>query len=173
MLGRYQGKETVGVLSMGKEKVDVLVKGGEATPAPPIGPSLSPLGVNVGLVVKEINEKTSGFKGMEVPVKIIVDSETKKFTIEVGTPPVTALLKKELKVQKLATVNEDKSRKMAGDLPLDVIVKVAKSKDSIKGSTKAKVKQVLGTCVSAGITVNGKNPKEIIKEINNGLVKVE
>ena len=59
---------------MAKEKVDVLVKGGQATPAPPIGPSLSPLGVNVIDVVKEINEKTKLFAGMEVPVKIIIDT---------------------------------------------------------------------------------------------------
>ncbi len=158
---------------MGKEKVDVMIKGGEATPAPPIGPSLSPLGVNVGLVVKEINEKTASFKGMDVPVKIIVDTDTKKFTIEVGTPPITALLKKELNVTKLATVNEDKSRKMAGNLPLEAVIKVAKSKDSIRGNLTAKVKQVLGTCVSCGITVNDKDPKEVIKEINEGTIKVE
>ncbi len=158
---------------MGKEKVDVLVKGGEATPAPPIGPALSPLGVNVGLVVKEINEKTTGFGGMEVPVKIIVDTDTKKFTIEVGTPPVTAMLKKELNVQTLATVNEDKTRKMAGNLPLSIIVKVAKSKDAIKGNLQAKVKQVLGTCVSCGITVDDKDPKEIIKDISSGTIKLE
>jgi large subunit ribosomal protein L11 len=158
---------------MGKEKIDVLIKGGEATPAPPIGPSLSPLGVNVGLVVKEINEKTAAFSGMEVPVKIIVDTETKKFTIEVGTPPVTSMLKKELKVQKLATVGEDKKRKIAGDISLDAIVKIAKSKDSIKGDIKAKVNQVLGTCVSGGITVDGKDPKDVIKEIKSGTVKIE
>ena len=158
---------------MGKEKVDVLVKGGEATPAPPIGPALSPIGVNVGLVVKEINERTASFKGMEVPVKIIVDTETKKFTIEVGTPPVTAMLKKELNVKALATVNEDKSRKMAGDLSLGTIVKIAKSKDAIKGNVQSKVKQVLGTCLSGGITVDGKDPREIIKGINDGSVKVE
>jgi len=158
---------------MAKEKVDVMVRGGEATPAPPIGPALSPLGVNVGLVVKEINEKTASFKGMDVPVKIIVDTDTKKFIIEVGTPPVTALLKKELKKDKLATVNEDKSRNMAGNLPLASIVNIAKSKDSIKGNTKSKVKQVLGTCVSCGITVDGKDPREIIKEIDAGTVSIE
>ncbi|MBI3190083.1 50S ribosomal protein L11, partial [archaeon] len=142
---------------MGKEKVDVLIKGGEATPAPPIGPALSPLGINVGLVVKEINEKTAAFKGMEVPVKIIVDTETKKFTIEVGTPPVTSMLKKELKTQKLATVGEDKKRKIAGDISLDTVVNIAKSKDSIKGNLQSKVNQVLGTCVSSGVTVDGKD----------------
>jgi large subunit ribosomal protein L11 len=157
---------------MPTEKVDVLVKGGEATPAPPIGPSLSPLGVNVGLVVKEINEKTASFKGMEVPVKIVVDTTTKKFTISVGTPPVTAMLKKELKVTKLATVAEDKTRKSPGSLPLDTVIRIAKSKDSIRGDLPAKVKQVLGTCVSGGILIDGRDPREVIKEINEGTIKV-
>jgi large subunit ribosomal protein L11 len=155
------------------ETVDVMVEGGKATPAPPIGPTLSPLGVNVAEVVKEINEKTKSFAGMQVPVKIIVDPATKKFTISVGMPPVTAMLKKELKAERLATVNEDKTRKMAGSLTLDAIVKIAKSKDSIKGNTKSKVKQVLGTCVSCGILIDDRDPKEVIKEIDEGKIKVE
>lgn len=157
---------------MAKEKVDVMVRGGEATPAPPIGPSLSPLGVNVGLVVKEINEKTAAFKGMEVPVRILVDSATKKFEISVGTPPVTALLKKELKTEKLATVAEDKTRKLAGSLPLSTVVHIAKNKD-MPGSLESKVKTILGTCVSAGIQIDGKDPKEVIAGINSGAVKIE
>lgn len=160
------------MIIMPSEKVDVLVRGGEATPAPPIGPSLSPLGVNVGLVVKEINEKTASFKGMEVPVKIVVDTDTKKFTISVGTPPVTAMIKKELNAQKLAVVLEDKTRKSPGSLPLEAVVRIAKSKDVIKGDLKAKVKQVLGTCLSGGVLVDNKDPREIIKEIDSGAVQV-
>jgi len=155
------------------EKVEVLIKGGEATPAPPIGPSLSPLGVNVGLVVKEINEKTSGFKGMEVPVKILVDTGTKKFTIEVGTPPTTAMLKKSLKKDKLATVNEDKTRNSPGSISFEDVLNIAKSKDSIKGSTKAKVKQVIGTCVSGGVMIDGRPAKEIMAEVEEGAIKIE
>src|SRR3972149_946117 len=104
-----------------KESIDVMVDGGKATPAPPIGPALSPLKVNVAKVVEEINQKTKGFSGMQVPVKIVVDVETKEFTINVGTPPVSSLLKKELKKEKLATVNEDKTRNLAGNLPFDTI----------------------------------------------------
>lgn len=157
---------------MGKEKVDIMVRGGEATPAPPIGPSLSPLGVNIAMVVKEINEKTAAFSGMEVPVKIVVDTETKKFEISVGTPPVTALLKKELKVDRLATVAEDKTRKMAGSLSLSSVVSIAKNKD-MPGDLKAKVKTILGTCVSSGILIDGRNPREIIGEINEGKINIE
>jgi large subunit ribosomal protein L11 len=157
---------------MAKERVDVLVKGGAATPAPPIGPSLSPLGVNVMEVVKEINEKTKLFAGMEVPVKITVDTDTKKFTISVGTPPVTAMIKKELKIEKMAKVNEDKTRTTAGNITLHKLIEIAKSKDSIKGNLTSKVKQVLGTCLSAGVLVDGKNPRDVIREIEEGKVKI-
>jgi large subunit ribosomal protein L11 len=158
---------------MSKETVEVMVKGGAATPAPPIGPALSPLKVNVMEVVKEINEKTKLFTGMDVPVKIVVDTETKKFTTSVGTPPVTSMIKKELKMETLGKVNEDKTRKLAGSISLTAIVNIAKSKDSIRGNTKAKVKQVLGTCSSSGVLVDGKNPKDVIREIDEGVIKIE
>ena len=158
---------------MPSEKVEFIIRGGEATPAPPIGPGLSPLGVNVGLVVKEINEKTAGFKGMDVPVKVVVDTNTKKYTISLGTPPVTSMLKKELKKEKLATVAEDKKRISPGSISLDAVVRIAKSKDSIQGGLEAKVKQVLGTCVSGGITIDGKDPRDIIKGIKEGSITVE
>ncbi len=154
---------------MTKEKIDALVKGGEATPAPPLGPALSPLKVNVVEIVAAINEKTKTFKGMDVPVKIIVDTDTKKYEITVGTPPVTSLIRKELHTDKLATVGEDKIRKMAGDISFDKIVKIAEGKsDAMMGSFRGKVKQVVGTCVSVGVTVDGKNPKDVIKEIDAG-----
>jgi len=158
---------------MPKETIDVLVDGGKATAAPPIGPALSPLKVNVAKVVEQINLKTQPFSGMQVPVKIIVDVDTKDFVISVGTPPVSSMLKRELKKDRLATVNEDKTRNLAGDLPFETIVKIAKSKDSITGRTeKAKIKQVLGTCVSCGVIVEGKDPKIVIKELDEGKYEV-
>ena len=54
---------------MAKESVDVLVEGGKASAAPPLGPALGPLGVNIGKVVADINKKTESFKGMQVPVR--------------------------------------------------------------------------------------------------------
>jgi len=156
---------------MGKEKVDVLVEGGKATAAPPIGPSLSALKLNVGQVVAEINEKTKSFSGMQVPVKIIVDTETKKYTITVGTPPVSAMIKKEMKVQKLATIKEG-NKTLPGDIKFSSVINIAKNKE-IPGDMKARVKQILGTCLSGGVTVDGKSPKEIIAGINSGEIKVE
>ncbi|HLD48737.1 MAG TPA: 50S ribosomal protein L11 [archaeon] len=157
---------------MSKEIIDVMVSGGKATAAPPIGPALSPLKVNVQDIVKTINEKTKAFEGMDVPVKIIVDIDTKKFDISVGTPPVTAMIKKEMKVQKLASVKEGK-KELPGDISLESVKKIADSKESISGNKKARVKQVLGTCLSGGVTVDGKSPKELIKDIDEGRIKVE
>ena len=79
--------------------VEVLVSGGKATAGPPIGPALGPLGINVKAVVDEINKKTSEFNGMQVPVTIEVDDK-KGFTVTVGIPPTTALIKKEVHIEK-------------------------------------------------------------------------
>ncbi len=159
------------MIKMAKETVDVLVEGGKATAAPPIGPTLSQLKVNVGQVVAEINEKTKSFAGMQIPVKVIVDTDTKKFTITVGTPPVSAMIKKDMKVQKLAFI-KDGNKTLPGDIKFKSVVEIAKNKE-MPGDLKARVKQVLGTCLSGGVTVDGKSPKEVIAEINSGAVKVE
>jgi len=85
---------------------------------------------------------------------------------------VPSLLKKELGKNKLATINEDKSRNMAGDITIEKIKKIAAEK-RFHGSLNSAVKQVLGTCVSCGVTVEGRNPKDVIKEIDEGKIKIE
>lgn len=150
-----------------KSTVKVLVEGGKATPGPPLGPALGPFGVNVGKVVAEINKKTAAFDGMKVPVRIIVDKKTKEFEIEVGSPPVSALIRKELGIEKGA---KTAGKETVGDLSIDQVIKIAKLK---LGSTLAKglrsaVKEVLGTCVSVGVTVEGKDPREIQKRVEEG-----
>src|SRR4030067_3223257 len=95
-----EGVQTRKTISMGKVTVEAMVDGGKATAGPPIGNQLGPLKVNTMQIVKEINEKTKELSGMKVPVKIIVDTETKKYSIAVGTPPISALIKKELKIEK-------------------------------------------------------------------------
>ncbi len=152
---------------MPKETVEGLVDGGKASAGPPLGPALGPKGVNIGEVIAKINEKTKAFEGMKVPIKVIIDTDTKEFDIEVGLPPATQLLKKELGLEKLSKKEgEDK----VADTTMDVIVKVAKMKHEgmLSNDLKASVNMILGTCVSAGITVNGKSPKEIIREVKEG-----
>jgi large subunit ribosomal protein L11 len=152
---------------MAKEKVEVLVEGGKATAAPPLGPALGPLGVNIGQVVAEINKKTVDFKGMKVPVKVTVDKETRTFEIAIGTPPASALIKKEAGIQKGAA--NPKTDKVA-DLAIEQVIKISKMKsDSLLGADNiARVKEIIGTCRSMGVLVEGKSAEEIIGEINNG-----
>jgi large subunit ribosomal protein L11 len=152
------------------QEISVMVEGGKATAGPPLGPALGPMGVNIGQVLKEINEKTKAFSGMQVPVKVIVDPETKKFEVAVGKPPVSALLKKELNVE---TATGD-SKKITGNLDLNKIKKIAETKmDNMNASSlKSAVLEVLGTCVSMGITVENKDPREIQKLIKQGSIKI-
>lgn len=152
---------------MAKQSVDVLIEGGKATAAPPLGPALGPMGVNIGQVVSEINKKTESFKGMQVPVKVTIDSVTKAFTISVGTPPASALIKKEAGVDKGA--GNPIAEKVA-DLKIEQIIKIAKMKeDVLLGKTlKEKVKEIMGTCDSMGILVEGKQARDSIKEVAAG-----
>jgi len=144
-----------------------LVEGGKATPGPPIGPSLGPLGINIGAVVTKINELTREFAGMRVPVTVTVDIDTREFTIEIGRPTTAALILKELKTEKGST---EAGRKVIGDLKMEQVVRIAKIKmaDMMAKTLKAAVKEVLGTCVSMGVTVEGKNPKIVQKEVDEG-----
>jgi large subunit ribosomal protein L11 len=147
--------------------VEALVNGGQATAGPPLGPALGPLGVNVLAIVNKINEVTQDFAGMKVPVKVSVDTETKEFEVSVGTPTTSALLVSELGVSKGSGVpNTEK----IGDLTLEQVMKVARMKraDVLGKDMKAAVKEVLGTGVSMGVTVLGKDPREIQKEIDEG-----
>src|SRR5216117_3377814 len=149
------------------EKLSVLVDGGKATPGPPLGPALGPLGLNIVEIIKAINEKTKSFEGMKVPVTLLVDPKSKAFTIEVGTPPTSALIAKELKVEK---GSGDPGKTRVGNLSLAQAIKVANMKaDAMQAkSLKTRVLEVVGTCVSMGVTVEGKPAKEFSKEIQAG-----
>ena len=74
------------------ETIEALVDAGKASAGPPLGPSLGPTGVNVKDVVDEINSKTKEMAGMQVTVKIKIDDK-KGFTIDIGTPPASSLIK--------------------------------------------------------------------------------
>lgn len=151
---------------MAKKTVKALVEGGKASAAPPLGPALGQLKVNIGKVIEEINKKTKDFSGMQVPVEIVVDVDTKEFEISVGTPPTSSLIKKELGAKKMGP---DQNL----NLTFDQVLKIAKAKSGdLFGDMKAKVKQVLGTCVSAGVKVDGRDPREVQRDIDKGKISV-
>lgn len=156
---------------MAKVTIPALVDGGKASAGPPLGPTLAPLKVNIGEVIAKINEKTKAFDGMQVPVKVIVDKDARTFEIEVGTPPVSALVKKELGLKE--PVKEEagvKGKKTIGNLTIDQVVKVVHAKEAgmLSKTLKAGAKQVAGTCVSLGVTIEGKGAKEFIQAIDAG-----
>jgi large subunit ribosomal protein L11 len=145
------------------DEVSVLVEGGKATPGNPLGPALGPLGVNVVQVVQQINEQTKGFAGMRVPVVIRVDPATRAFTLVVGRPPVAALLLKESGKEKGSGKAKTET---IGDVSLDAIRRIAEAKgeDLYGRSAEEKVNQVIGTCVSMGLTVDGQDPRTLLEE---------
>lgn len=152
---------------MATQKISALVDGGKATPGPPLGPALGPMGVNVVNVVKVINEKTKAFDGMKVPVEVVIDVGTKEFEVSVGTPPTSALVLKE--VGKEGGSGQPKQAKI-GNITIEQAVKVAKMKaDDLQGKDlKKRVKEVIGTCLSMGVTIEGMDPREIQKGIDRG-----
>ena len=149
------------------ETIEALVEGGKASAGPPLGPALGPMGVDIMQIINAINDKTKQFEGMKVPVKVIINTTTKEFEIKVGTPPASSLIFSELGLEK---GSGSAGTHKVGDLTVDQAIKVAKMKhDKLLGKElKEKTKEIIGTCVSIGVTVEGKKPQEIQKAIDEG-----
>jgi len=152
---------------MPKETVNLMVKGGAASAGPPLGPALAGKGINIGSVVQQINDKTKEMKGMDVPVKVIVDADAKSFDISVGLPPSSALILKESGAEKGSGAAGTKTVSV---VKVQHLIKIAKIKsDALTGNTlKTKVKELLGTCKSMGIKVEGKDARDVIQAVDKG-----
>ena|SRR3989344_4801475 len=147
-------------------EIATLVEGGKANAGPPLGPGLAPLGVNIGQVVSKINEKTKEYAGMKVPVKVVVNSD-KTFEIEVGSPPVSALIRKEINLPKGSATPQVS----VGNISIELIKKVAEMKMENLNSFRLRpaIKEVIGSCDSMGVSVEGKRAKDFIKDFNTGM----
>jgi len=143
------------------DEVSVLVEGGKASAGPPLGPALGPLGVNVGQVVAKINEETRQFAGMRVPVVVKVDPATRAFTLVVGRPPVAALLLKEAGKEKGSGKPKTET---VGNVQLEAVRRIAEAKgeDLFGRTVEEKMNQVIGTCVSLGLSVDGEDPRAVL-----------
>jgi len=150
-----------------KKTLKFIVEGGNATPGPPVGPSLSPYKINVVEVVNAINEATKDYKGLPIPVEVIIDTDTRKFEIKVGIPTTTALL---MKAAGASEPTGDPAHKKIGNVSMEDIIKIAIiKKDQLTAkSLKAAVKTILGTARGIGVTVDGKDPKEVSKLVEQG-----
>lgn len=148
--------------------VSTLVEGGQASAGPPLGPELAPIqGVDVGEVVNEINDKTTEFEGMEVPVDVIVDEETGGFEIEVGKPPAATLIIDELGIEK---GSGEPNKNVVADMEFETACKVARMKasDLLAMDLRGAVKEIIGTADSMGVTVDGKDARQVQQEIGEG-----
>ena len=150
-----------------KISCEALIEGGKASAGPPIGPTLGGTGVNLLQIVEKINELTKEYTGLKVPVRIVVDTETKAFDVTVGTPPTSALL---LNAAKIPKGSPTVGTEIAGNVTFDQIITIAKSKqDTLTSSDlKSSVSTILGTAQSCGITVDEKSVKDILVEIKEG-----
>ncbi len=148
-------------------EISVLVEGGRATAGAPLGPALGPLGVDIGKIVDEINAKTKNFAGIKVPVKVVVDAATKKFEVKVGSPPTSALIKRELGIAKGAA---NPKAEVAGHLTVEQAIKMAQMKlpGTTSHSLRSAVCEVVGACQSMGIMIDAKKAKRFQQMIKEG-----
>jgi large subunit ribosomal protein L11 len=146
--------------------IEVLVPGGQADPGPPLGPELGPTPVDVQAVVNEINEQTAAFDGTEVPVTVEYDDDG-SFSIEVGVPPTAALIKDELGFE---TGSGEPQKDFVADMSAEQLKTVAEQKlpDLLAYDARNAAKEVAGTCVSLGVTVEGEDARTFDDRIDNG-----
>ena len=150
-------------------EISLRLKGGSAN-ANQLKQKFRDLNVDFEKLANAINDVTKEFKDLEVTV--VVNVEDENMEIEVKLPPLSELLKKELGIEKLKVTEEERSsgKTVVADIPMEKIVKVAKLKmrEMLTRDLKKAVLQAVGTCVSMPVTIEGKKPKEIIKEIKEG-----
>lgn len=153
-------------------QIKLLVDGGDMKPGPTIGQQLGPAGVNIGQVISKVNIATKEFKGMKVPITLDINTKTKNFDVKVSSPPTSALLKKEAGLEKGS--GTPKTVKVA-NLSIEQVITIAKIKyqNMIAANFKSAVKLVVGTCVSSGILIESKDPKEVMKEVEKGIYDSE
>ncbi|KAA9398141.1 50S ribosomal protein L11 [Haloarcula sp. CBA1130] len=146
--------------------IEVLVPGGEANPGPPLGPELGPTPVDVQAVVQDINDQTEAFDGTEVPVTVEYDDDG-TFEIEVGVPPTAELIKDEAGFE---TGSGEPQEDFVADLSVDQVKQIAEQKqtDLLSYDLKNAAKEVVGTCTSLGVTIEGENPREFKERIDAG-----
>ena len=152
---------------MVEKKFNFIVPGGGATGGPPIGPALGPMGINIMQIVSEINKQTGEYKGTPVPVDVLIDTDTREFTVKVGMLSTFALLTQAVKVSKGSGTPHSVK---VGDLTMDELISVARKKRAglYAASLKGAVREVLGTCHSMGVTVDGKSAGEVQELIKSG-----
>ena len=147
--------------------IKLMVEGGKMTPGPTVAQALGPMGIDIGKVISDVNEATSSFKGITVPVNLDVDAKTKEYKIEVLSPPTSELIKKELGVEKASGA---RLKQRVGNMAIEQVIGIAKQKhdNMLSNDFMATLTSVLGTCQALGVLVESKEVKEVLEEIKSG-----
>lgn len=132
-------------------KIKLQCPGGQATPAPPVGPALGQHGVNIGQFVKQFNDKTKDLQGVVTPVEITVFKD-KSFTFIIKSPPASVLLKQ---MAGIAKGSPEPNRQRVGQVTRQQLKEIANKKlaDLNADSLDAAVKIMEGTARNMGIKV--------------------
>jgi len=148
-------------------KIKLIVDGGAMKPGPAVAQQLGPMGINIGKVIEDVNKETAGFKGVKVPVELDVDPKTKNYLIEVFSPPMAEMIKKELGLEK---ASGEAGKTWVGNIAFESLLGVAKSKMANLPTRELRgaVRLAVGSCVSLGVLIDSKEPKEIMLEISEG-----
>jgi len=146
---------------MAKEIIGYLklqVKGGQANPAPPIGPALGSKGLNIMDFCKQFNARTQDKQGQVLPVLLSIYND-KSFDFVIKTPPAAVLIMESIKIQK---GSKEPNRSKVGAITWDQIKKIAmiKMPDLNAFKIDSAMKMIAGTARSMGVTVSGTAPWE-------------
>ena len=138
--------------------VKLQCKGGQANPAPPIGPALGSKGINIMEFCKQFNARTQDKQGKVLPVLITVYGD-KSFDFIIKTPPAAVQLKDAAKIQ---SGSKEPNRDKVGKVSWAQVEEIAKDKmaDLNAFTIDSAMKMVAGTARSMGITVEGQAPWE-------------
>lgn len=133
------------------KKIKLQCLGGQATPAPPVGPALGQHGVNIGQFVKQFNDKTKDLQGILTPVEITVFKD-KSFTFIIKSPPASVLIKQLVGVAKGSS---EPNRQKVGQITRPQLKEIANRKlaDLNVDSVDAAMRMIEGTARTMGIKV--------------------
>ena len=134
-------------------KIKLQIPGGQATPAPPVGPALGQHGVNIGEFVQKFNDQTKDKQGLVIPVEISVYAD-RKFDFILKSPPAAVLVKKAIQLAKGAN---NPGRETVGTITRAQLEEIAKLKEEDLNAKDldGAVNLIAGTCRSMGVRVEG------------------
>lgn len=147
--------------------IKLMVEAGDMKPGPTIAQQLGPMGLNIGKVIADINSATKEFSGMTVPVNLDINTKTKAYSIKVLSPSVSAMIKKELG---LSAGSGARKKNVVGNIAFEQLVAITLTKHSsmLAKEFLSALKSVIGSCLSLGLLIDSKDPKQILEEISKG-----